>query len=83
MKPLIPLRLTLDNDTPVTVAKVSVTYLQEGEDHIPSELTIETDDLGAGPFFVMKTSSEGWAFATAEELSDVINDFRTRCGMET
>lgn len=56
------------------VSKVSATYVQaDGEDI----MTLEYEDLGAGPYFTIKTE-KGWSFNSKEELINIIDDFSKR-----
>lgn len=70
-----------DQNNKVTMTTASAEYLQEGDDcsnGAIQSLHINTEDAGAGTYFVIKT--ERWAFDSIEELIDVLKDFEKRYG---
>jgi len=67
----------------VLIEKMSITYLQDNDCVEPDtggqELIIEIRDGGGGPFFNIKT--DGWSIDDPNQLSELINDFKSRLNL--
>jgi hypothetical protein len=50
------------------------------EDEDYQKLTIQTDDAGAGKFFIIST--QRWAFSDIDELVATLADFKKRSGID-
>ena len=74
-----------DETNKLTLSSVSAEYLQESDDISSNadiqSLQINTEDAGAGVYFVIKT--ERWAFDSIQELIDVLQDFQKKIGNDT
>ena len=69
----------------MTPEKITAVYEQESDscqDYGTQELTIETDDAGAGKFVRFFTGEYGWSFDSIDELIEIFNDFITRAGVK-
>ena len=69
----------IDPKKGITVSKVSVTYVQPGE-NLPEELVVSTENYGAGDFLVIHTEASGWSVGNPEEIKNLLDDFVGRCG---
>jgi hypothetical protein len=74
---------TIDGDFPKdgsginVCSKISALYLQENNlDDNMNELHLETQNDGAGDFFIMKT--ERWLFDDIDELIKTLKHFKTK-----
>lgn len=72
-------------DNIVAFDDVSVTYIQNNDNCAESDeevqtLTITTRNNGAARFLNIKT--EDWSFEDADELIDIINDFKKRANVD-
>ena len=72
------------NDNVVAFDDVSITYVQnqdctESEEEVQA-LTITTRNNGMARFLNIKT--ENWSIENADELIDIINDFKKRAGID-
>lgn len=72
-------------DNIVAFDDVSVTYIQNNDGCAESDegvqtLTITTRNNGAARFLSIKT--DNWSFEDANELVDIINDFKKRAGID-
>ena len=74
-----------DEANKLTLSSVSAEYLQDADDSSSNadiqSLQINTEDAGAGVYFVIKT--ERWAFDSIQELIDVLQDFQKKLGNDT
>lgn len=74
-----------DDDNKLTLSSVSAEYIQDADDSSSNadiqSLQINTEDAGAGVYFVIKT--ERWAFDSIQELIDVLQDFQKKLGNDT
>ena len=71
-----------DDGLDVAIEEVTIKYVQsmdtsgiENTDNV-QELLISTRDSGSGRFINIKT--ESWSIESADELSNIINDFKNR-----
>lgn len=72
-------------DNIVVFDDVSVTYIQNNDSCAESDeevqtLTITTRNNGAARFLSIKT--ENWSIEDADELIDIINDFKKRANVD-
>lgn len=67
----------MENKQDFTKAKVLAEYTQDGDcaaNESINIIRIETEDCGAGGYFVIKT--DRWAFDSIDEIINLINDFK-------
>lgn len=70
----------------VAIEEVTIRYVQpmdtSGVENIndTQELVISTRDTGSGRFLNIKT--ESWSIESAEEMMNIINDFKRRANIE-
>ncbi len=71
------------NDNQVLIGEMSITYVQPNDCYEALEegqsLTISIRDGGAGPFLHIKT--EGWSIDSLEDISKLIEDFKSRLNL--
>lgn len=74
-----------DETNKLTLSSVSAEYLQQADDSSSNadiqSLHINTEDAGAGIYFVIKT--ERWAFDSIDELINVLQDFQKKIVHDT
>lgn len=81
-KKIIPFGLIPGKDESKVTSHLMATYRQNPDDCDDlgdlQELTIETQDGGAGVYYVIET--ERWAFDDIDDLISVLEDFKKKIG---
>ena len=69
----------------MTPEKITAVYEQESDscqDYGTQELTIETDDAGAGKFIRFHTNDHGWSLDSIDEINEIFNDILKRARVQ-